>query len=211
MSLPLKSGTYLARVFDSSKVPSAAIASVSTKQVALQGFANLATVIEHPGFLGTHSGTAGVDSILKLSGSTLIDDWPDFDAVADVDTEGGLATEGTYTFAAGFDFGSAKRVRLTSKILGLVVNTFDLIDDRTGLIDDWEDFDGVESGSADAIVEVRVTDDDPNGSPSWSVWQRLDSAEYETRGVQGRARLTSSDPAYNIHVSELQISADEVV
>lgn len=210
VSLPLKQGTYLAKAFDSSGTPGLDVTTVSTKQASVQAFANVGTLIEHPSFPGTHAGTAGVDGVLKLGGATLVDDWPDFDAIADVDTEGGLATSGTYTFAAGFDFGSVRRVRLTNTIQALVVNTFDSIDDRTGLVDDWEDWDGVEVGSADAVVEVRVTDDDPGGSPNWSPWQRMDAAEYETRGVQARVRLTTTDPAYNIHISQLSISADEV-
>lgn len=210
VSFPLKPGTYLARVFDAGNTPSPGVASVSTKQAALVAFATLDTVIEHPLFLGTHSGTAGVDGVLKLSGTTLIDDWADFDAVADFDIEGGIATTGTYGFSAGIDLGSVKRARLTAQLKALVVNALDAIDERSGLIDDWEDFDGVETGSADAIVEVRLTDDDPAGSPSWGAWQRLDAAEVEARGIDPRVLLSTSDAAYNIEVSELTLTAEEV-
>lgn len=210
VSFPLKPGTYLARVFDAGGTPSPGVASVSTKQAALTAFATLGTVIEHPLFLGAQSGVAGVDSVLKLSGNTLIDDWADFDAVAHFDTEGGIATTGTYGFSAGLDLGSVKRVRLTAHLKALVVNALDAIDDRSGMIDDWEDFDGVEAGSADALVEVRLTDDDPAGSPVWGDWQRLDAAEVEARGIDPRCRLISDDPAYNIEVSELTLTAEEV-
>lgn len=210
VALPLKPGTYLARVFDSSGNPSAGIAMATTKQAALVAFTNTDTVFEHPLFVGAHSGTAGVDGVLKLGGGTLIDDWADFDAVADVDAEGGLLSAGTYDFASGMDFGSVVRRRITASITALVSNALDAIDDRSGLIDDWEDFDGVETGSADAQVWMRQTDDDPGGSPTWGAWHRLDSMEVEARGLDFQARLSSADPAYNILISQLTVDADEV-
>jgi len=60
-------------------------------------------------------------------------------------------------------------------------------------------------------VEVRSTDDDPGGSPTWSAWDRLDSAEFEARGFDFRALLSTEDPAFNIQVSDLGIDVDEVV
>ena len=91
-----------------------------------------------------------------------------------------------------------------------IINTLDLIDDRTALIDAWASFDGVDNGVADAQVWARQTDDDPGGAPTWSAWERLDAGEFEARGVDFQARLTSLDPTFNIHVSELTVNADEV-
>jgi len=105
-----------------------------------------------------------------------------------------------------------QRVRLVSTIVGQTVNVNDLIDERTGDIDDWLDFDGTAGGGAcDAWLEARATDDNPAGSPTWSAWNRLDVSEYYARAFQFRLRIISSDPAYNLLVSQLRAFAQEVV
>lgn len=91
-----------------------------------------------------------------------------------------------------------------------VVNALDQVDSRTGNVDEWQDFDGNAAASADARVYVRETNDDPAGSPSWSAWNRLDVAEFNARAFQFQARLTSADVAYNIHVSALGATVEEV-
>jgi hypothetical protein len=209
--LPLKSGTYLAKAVDSSGIASAAAAAVSTKQATALAYANVTSISEDPGFAGAHSGTYAEAGTLKLAGAGLFDAIADLDAVASLDAHGGVAASGSYGFAAGIDRGGVARTRLTATIAASAVNVLDLVDSRSGPIDDWADFDGAAAASADAVVEVRATDDDPGGSPAWGAWQRLDSAEFLARAFQFRCRLTSDDPAYNIHVTGLDVSADEVV
>ena len=85
-----------------------------------------------------------------------------------------------------------------------------MIDDRTALIDAWLDVDDTEGAEIDVIVEMRVTDDDPAGTPLWSGWSRLDSSEDEIRAVELRARLISASPDYNVLLSKLRIHAEEV-
>ncbi len=208
--LPLKSGTYLAKAVDGSGVASVNAVSVSTKQATALAYTAVGTITEQPNFAGAHSSTVAVDSILQLDGLSPIDDWGPIDDIADWDTEGGIAAAGTYDFDSAFDFGSVVKRRLTAEMTVLVVNALDKIDDRTALIDDWEDFDGTGTGSGDVQIMVRETDDDPGGSPVWGPWQRLDSGEFEARAFEFQARLSSSDPAYNIQVSELTIQADQV-
>jgi hypothetical protein len=147
---------------------------------------------------------------LTLSGADLIDDWADIDTVASWDVEGGVSSEGTYTFANSFDFGSVVLKRLTTVLTVSIVNVLDLIDSRTDNIDDWEDFDGTAGADATAQVFVRHTDDDPAGSPTWTSWEKLDSAEFEARAFQFKCVLTTNDPSYTIKVSELTINSEEV-
>ena len=65
--------------------------------------------------------------------------------------------------------------------------------------------------AGDVLIEARSTDDDPSGSPTWGAWERLDSAEFDARGFDFRAILTSNDPAFNVHVTDLGIDAEEVL
>jgi hypothetical protein len=207
LDLPLKSGTYLLKFEDSSGQQSETAASVVSDGATVLAYSTLDSVIEDSTFPGAHSSTVAVDGVLKLSGAGLMDDIPDFDAISSLDDYGGVATTGTYTFSAGIDLGSKKRVRVVSEIEGLTVNVNDLFDDRLGSIDDWLDFDGTAGGgSADAWTESRTSDD----AITWSAWHRLDVAEQYARYLEFRLQMRTTDPAYNLQVSRLRCHAEEI-
>lgn len=209
--LPLKPGAYLIKAEDAVGMQSETASSIATKQASVLAFSTVGSVIEDTAFAGTHSNTVAADGILKLAGSGLFDDIADLDAIASLDSYGGVEASGTYTFATGLDLGAVLNVRLTGRIEGIVVNVNDLIDEREELIDEWLDFDGTAGGgAADAWLEVRETDDDPAGAPAWSAWKRLDASEFNARAFQFRLQMISSDPAYNQHVTVLRVTADEL-
>lgn len=211
-NVPLKAGTYIVRPVDSSGIPGATT-SVTTKQASINGFTALSgsPVTEETAFAGTHSGTVGGGSALKLANSLLWDDIADLDLLGtNIDETGGISATGVYTFANAYDFGAVTRARLTGKISASITSILSNIDDITALIDDWDFFDGDQTGGqADAWIEYRQTDDNPSGSPTWTSWQRLDTAEVECRGVQFRAQLRSYDTAYNIEITTLQVAAEQ--
>lgn len=213
IDVPLKPGTYLVKFEDSTGHESVTWAQIETKQASVLAFTALSTVTFDPDFQGTHSGTAVADGELTLGGVGLFDDIADFDAVSDLDGYGGISDDGTWTADTGMDLGSVKNVRLTSRVEGSIVNLLDDIDDRTGNVDDWIDWDGASFGgsSADGWMEVRETDDNPSGSPVWSDWKRVDAAEFNARAFQFRARLKSIDPAYRPQLGILRATAEEVV
>jgi len=209
-TLPLKPGTYLARVFDRNGHGSQVIAKVATKQASVLAFANVTSLTEHPNFTGPKTDVVLDGTAIKIAGLGLIDDEADIDSIADFDALGGVKSTGTYDFASGFDLTTVKRVRLTSSISAVSINPNDLIDERTALLDDWEDFDGTLQASSDCRVQVRTTDDDPSGSPTFGEFNNLDSAEFEARGFDFRAILTTDDPAFNTRVSQLSVVAEEI-
>lgn len=209
--LPLVGGSYLMKWVDQSGNESVTFASVSTKQATALEFANIDTLAEHPLWTGGKTDVAVEDGDLKLAGADDIDDWGDVDDIDDWDAEGGLVASGVYDFATGYDHGSVGRFRATADLSILVFNALDLIDSRSGNIDDWEDFDGTgDAAPADVQLWARETDDDPSGSPTWGAWQRLDSAEFNARALDFQLRLVTADPAYNVRVSACGISIDEV-
>lgn len=212
--LPLKPGTYLVKTVDSGGRYSTSAASVSTTGATSLNYSNVSTVTESTTFPGTHDGTVATGGVLKLDSAGDIDSWSDVDSVSDWDSEGGINLTGTYTFSAGIDMTTVKRVRVISTIGATVTNAKDQIDDRGNNIDVWEDFDGDSAGdTVDAQVWVRFTDSDPSSSPepSWSEWQRLDVSEFNTRAFQFQCRLSSNDPAYNIEIDTLTVDAEEIV
>jgi len=192
--LPLKEGTYFARVYDVDGNASETITTVSTKQATANAFASVDTLDEAPAFIGTHDGTEVESVSLKL-----------------VDGSSPAVMTGTYNFSQGIDLGSVKNVRLTNRLGVAIYSVNDYVDSRTSNIDDWEDFDATLNGGADAKVFVRHTDDDPASSPvSWSSWERLDSAEFEARAFQFYALLDRESQDYNIAINELGINVDEI-
>lgn len=192
--LPLKPGTYLARVYDVDGTISEEVTAVTTKQASVHAFANVDSIDEAPTFTGT------MDNVEEDSGSLRL-------------TQGSpRILEGEYLFAQGFDLLTVTRVRLTTRLSVVAYGVYDTIDQRLENIDTWESFDGSVQAQADARVFVRHTDDDPGSSPAvWSAWERLDSAEFEARAFQFKAILTAENNDYNILVDELGIDADEIV
>lgn len=209
-TLPLKPGTYLARVFDSEGNPSTTTTSVSTKQASVLTYAPVASLDEAPSFSGTHTDTVAIDGELKIVASQLIDSILDWDLIFDFDSAGGFDEGGTYDFDLGLDLGTVKRVRLTTRVTATSETIIQSFDQRTNDIDTWEDFEGILQASADVQIWVRHTDDDPSGTPVWTDYERLDSAEFEARGFDFQARLTTDDPAVNIVITELGIDAEEI-
>ena len=79
--------------------------------------------------------------------------------------------------------------------------------DARGLIDDLTDFDGTTALDVNAEMLVRVTQDDPSGSPTYSAFQTFANGTYKGRGFQFRTNLTSNDAIQDIRVSELGYTA----
>ena len=208
--LPFQVGTYIVRATDSSGIQSDTT-SIVTNGDTVQPFSTVGIVQAHPLFLGTHSDTVLNGSIIKLEGQDDIDDWADIDSVILFDVgDGGIDTGGSYTFASGIDAGSVKRQQLKRHIKSIVTQPLDLVDSRAANVDDWADWDGTNTASGDCKVYVRHTEDDPLSSPTWSEWELLNVNEYNKRAFEFKALLSVNDSAYNIEVSELSITAQEI-
>jgi hypothetical protein len=208
--LPLKPGVYLAKAVDSSGIEAADAAGVVTEQATALAFANITSLTEDPTFSGTKTDCSVSGGVLKIDAAGIFDDIPDFDAAPNLDAYGGVLPSATYHFSGGIDLGSVQNVRITTRLKAQVANEFDLIDDRSADIDDWTSFDGDAAADADAVVYARQTNDDPGGTPAWKDWNRLDSAEFSARAFEFKVEMTSIDPAYNIQISELSATVDQV-
>jgi hypothetical protein len=188
-----------------------AAASIEASQATALPFANVTSVQEDAGFTGVKADVLASAGVLKLDSAGNWDSIASVDAVVDVDALGLARPSGVYTFSGGIDLGSVKSIRLSSHLLANVVSFGANWDQRVSPIDEWGRIDDVFGGEADAWVEARRTNDNPAGSPTWSAWQRLDSAEFKARGFQFRAQLRSYQPEYNIEVTQLRVAADEVI
>lgn len=209
--LPLKSGTYLAKAVDAGGRYAAEPAIIDASQATALAFANVDTLVEAPTFSGAKTNTLVTSSTLRLSSTGLISTVSLFSAIARMSTLGGVVGQGSYAFSGSMNFSAVKGVRLTSTVNAVAINVAETFAARGAPISTWGLFSGAGGGEADAWVEVRITSDDPAGTPAWSEWRRLDAGEFEAWGAEFRAQLRSSDPAINISVSELSVIADEVI
>jgi hypothetical protein len=144
---------------------------------------------------------------LTLEATGLFDDVADLDLLPVMDFIGAMATSGTYEFANTLDLGAAFSLDLKRFFVTRGYFPSDLIDSRTGLVDDWSDWDGAASSAVNAKMYLRSTNDNPTGSPTWSAWQEFVNGTFKARAFQFKTELTSSDPGQNILIDELGYEA----
>ena len=144
---------------------------------------------------------------LTLDGTGLIDSITDFDAITSFDILGDVASSGTYQFNSTLDLGSAFSLDLKRFFVTRAYFPSDLIDSRTGSVDDWNDWDGSAAARVNSKLYLRSTSDNPSGSPTWSAWQEFVNGTFKARGFQFKAELTSEDVGQNILIDELGYEA----
>ena len=210
-TVPRLEGEYLLRFADDSGILSTSSTSIILDLPDTQGSLLAQTRREDtdsPQFQGTKTNVAydATTTSLNLVGGGNFDDITDFDAVSSLDDFGGIVPLGTYDFATTLDLGAVFSVDLQRHFLTEGFLPSNLLDAR-GLIDDYTDFDGTEATAVNAELLVRTTQTDPSGSPTYTAFQTFANGTYKARGLQFRAKLTSSDPAQDIKVTQLGYTA----
>lgn len=119
------------------------------------------------------------------------------------------ADEGIYETGTVVDLGAPYSSRVWAQLTTETYLVNELIDNRTDLIDTWEDFDGTEEVSGPrAQMYIRTTLDDPAGTPTWSDWKRLTVGVYKARAYQLRIRLTRANSDNGIRLTEWKLYVD---
>lgn len=162
-----------------------------------------------PPFQGTKTNCFYSDEYdaLTLDGDEFVDDQTDVDLIPNFDFLNNVQTSGTYEFANTLDLESVFSVDLQRRFVTRGFFPTDLIDARTALIDTWDNFDGDVVDSVNAVLQLRRTDDDPAGTPTWSAWQPFVNGTFRGRGFQFRAQLSSYSVDQNILIDELGYKA----
>ena len=211
--MPLKPGTYFARTYDADGRASTNFAYVSTKQANLLAFSPVGEIVEDPLFTGYKFNCKLVSDYLTLTADTF-DNITDVALLAAWGVSGGSVEAGQYNLSVGMDLGSVKRCRVTSHVNVEAINENDYWDAKIGNIDSWPDIDGTLGAVVDAHVWGQVSDS-AHGSVSW--WnptipmQRIDAMEINARSMGAlHVRMVSEDAAFNLRVTELRLTADEV-
>jgi len=210
--IPLVEGEILVKFEDDGGRQSAAEASViidfpdALGQLLVQSRREDA---DTPPFQGSKTSCFYSDEYdaLTLEATGLFDAVADLDLLPVMDFIGDVATSGTYNFANTLDLGAAYSLDLKRFFVTRGYFPSDLIDSRTGLVDNWADWDGAASSAVNAKMYLRSTNDNPSGSPTWSAWQEFVNGTFKARAFQFKAELTSSDPGQNILIDELGYEA----
>lgn len=215
--LPMLAGTYMAKAVDEGGRFSVNAKFATTNVPNIVDFNAVTTVTEHPSFSGAKDNMLVDGAVLKLDGAPryILTETSDF-----ITTEAGvkLAREigevgviedtGTYYFANSVDLGGVYTSRVTALLSSSTTLATDLIDNRVSNIDTWENFDGEPSDKLSATLEMRLTEDDPAGSPTWSSWIPFLVGDFYARGYEFRVVVTNEDANYNINITALSVTVD---
>jgi len=210
--VPLLDGTYLIKFEDDGGNRSLAASTIVVSLPApLPRFlvTTYAEDTETPPFNGnytdmfyaTASDVPGPGIIISTGAA--IDSWALMDSLASIDSVGGVLAAGEYEFGSTYDMGGVFDVNLARRFVTMPYIPGDLVDDHLDDIDTWAYFDGTTADRVNAALYTRTTQDDPSGTPAWSVWREFSNAIVRGRGFQFKTIASSGDPTQNIIIKEL--------
>ena len=207
-TLPLMTGTYMAKAKDSTDNYSNNMTAFVATAGLVTGFTTVATSTQHPAFAGAKTNTAVVSGGLQLDGTLLFDSAAGlFDATSgSFDVQGGLSPTGSYAFDTYTDLATVATRRLEASIKVYSFDTANLFDDRTGLFDaGGTDFDGTAINDCDATLYYSTTDTDPAGAPVWGPWTPFFVADVSCRAVRFKLDFLSANTTHNIACTTLAV------
>ena len=218
--VPLRDGTYMIKAVDSLGNYSENEAVIVTNMTRLNDLNLVETLTESTAFSGTKTDCEVVSNVLSLNSYSFdfasedgVDVFISEDGVDALVDEGESTSRvmpsGTYEFTNDTNLGGVFDCRITVNMTALNVIAGSNIDDVVENIDSWSDFDNpvTVTGDANAVLEMRVTEDDPTGSPTWGSWQPVFVADKRLWGAEFRLQLYS-DTQVDVEVSALSVTVD---
>lgn len=216
--VPARNGTYFVKAVDKLGLASENPATIvlSSNMDAVEQLNSVQTIQEHPDFVGSFDGVVELDEQdrLVLNTTILFDSvtglFDDAEGLFDGGT-GGVDNEGFYYFDDTVDLGDTFISRVTANVAYVRLDYVVLFDSTTGLFDSRSGyFDGDVNAfdDCDVQIQVRTTDDDPSGTPTWTEWQTFAVSDVKARAMQFRAKLTTTDTSATPAVSQLSVSID---
>lgn len=209
--VPLLEGTYLLKFSTSGGIRSTNAATTVVDLPAPQPRLTVVDIAEEAaGFLGTFNGLyySAERGGLSIDGGTQFDDLAldgDLDALATMDSIGGVNPSGEYLFSTAVDLTHIYDVNLKRKLGVLPFNVASLFDEAIGDLDTWGDLDGVDVTDTNAALYVRSTTDNPAISPTWSEWRLCNNNLLRGRAFEFKVVATSDQITQNVIISELGV------
>jgi predicted phage tail protein len=168
--LPLMVGTYLVKAETPSGALSPTPALFVNTATPIQPFNAVALLTQHPTWSGTKVNVSVANNKLSLNAGQ---------------------TVGTYSFASP-DLGDVYTSRVSAQLAAAGLRSQDDVF-AWGNVFDVEDIFGTTSDQWDVALELRATNDNPAGSPTWGPWQPFMVGDYSGRAFQFRMTLESLD------------------
>jgi predicted phage tail protein len=120
-----------------------------------------------------------------------------------------IKLSGEYQYKTTLDLGQVYDINVQRRVISFPIAFGTLFDDVPGLFDSSPgDFDGNELDQVNAVTYVRVTDDDPAGTPAWSEWNEYANAIVRGRGIQLKVEATTRSPQVSMVISALGATAE---
>ena len=120
-----------------------------------------------------------------------------------------IKPSGDYIYEDTLDLGQVYDINVQRRVVSSAVTFGTLFDDVPGSFDAQPgDFDGSDLDQVNAITYVRVTDDDPAGTPTWGDWNEYANAIVRGRGIQLKVEATTRSPQVSMVIGELGATAE---
>jgi predicted phage tail protein len=117
--------------------------------------------------------------------------------------------EGEYTYEDYLDLGQVFDVNIRRRIIGFPLSAGIDFDDVTGLFDAQPGkFDGDDLDQTNAVTYVRVTNDDPAGTPNWGPWNEYVNAIVRGRAIELKVVATTTTAQVGMAISDLGAVAE---
>lgn len=207
--VPAMVGTYLIKAVNYAGLMSDNAALVVSTVNPLTAFNAVEALQEDPGFTGSKTNVVAAGGALRLDTASDIFELVDWFSVDDFFLSiGGFQAEGTYEFADIVDLGAVYTSRVSASLSAFgEVASLDLFTRS-----DWfgvPEYFGLASDSLwNVRVEVSLTNDNPAGSPTWTDWAELTTADVSARAYRFRARLLSLQFDVTPVVESLGVTVD---
>tara|TARA_R100000951_G_scaffold103181_1_gene95671 strand:- start:764 stop:3475 length:2712 start_codon:yes stop_codon:yes gene_type:complete len=199
VSVPARAGTYLVRAYDKSGQASVNYTSVIVPLANIAPLSQSTTLTDSPSFTGSKTNTEVVSNSLRL------DDYVT------------SPSEGEYLFSNHIETSGSSVTRCRVYVSATTVrhdNTAGLFDDQPNLFEDavglFDDLGGnSQFADTNIITLVSTTQDDPDGTPTWSSYTTIKIADLSARAFRFKVKLTSSSNNITPSVTSLTAYVEE--
>lgn len=197
--LPLLSGTYMIKAYDSAGNESINASKIVTDVVDLLNLNTILTQNQHSSFAGTKTNMA-------VNGSNL-----------ELDDSGGPVSSGEYVFNTYLDTGAVYKSRVMLDVESSVFDTASTFDEAAGLFDNRDGlFDGADQAGTKLEAYIKTTNSDPATAtdptdpddPIWNSWRKFVVSDFTARAYWCKVVITNQVESNNIAISELVLNVD---
>ena len=199
VSVPARAGTYLVKAYDKSGIGSVNHTSVIVPLANIAPLSQSTTLTDSPSFTGSKTNTEVVSNSLRLDDYVTSPSEGEYLFSSHIETHNGQVNRSRV-------YVSATTVR-HDDTAGLFDDQPDLFNDGVGFFDDL----GGNSQFADTniITLVSTTQDDPDGTPTWSSYTAIKVADLSARAFRFKVKLTSSSNNITPSVTSLTAYVEE--